>query len=122
MRALVCELSADASLALGNGCLPIHSPASWDKPECIQVLVETGTDINARGMDGRTALHWVAAADSADQNAVKWLLDHGADDTIEKHDTIMTAWDYAELRASQKEPAGIEIVEIFEARKQNCHV
>lgn len=100
IKALLEEFRADPSIALVNGSLPIHTAASWNTPECIQLLVQAGVrvqaGVNVRNKTGRTPLHW--AADRAAPRAVEWLLQNAADDRVEEHGTNMTARDYEELR------------------------
>ena len=45
--------------------------------EHAQMLLECGAAINARGMLGRTSLHW--AAHNGNTKVVRFLLEHGAD-------------------------------------------
>jgi ankyrin repeat protein len=101
VEALLFEFHADSSLALVNGSLPIHTAAVWNSPECIQLLIRAGSDINARNKSGRTPLHWAADRGAAD--AVGWLRGNGADDGLEEYETNMTARDYAELRVQKAE-------------------
>ncbi|KAI1084890.1 ankyrin repeat-containing domain protein [Whalleya microplaca] len=120
VRALLFEFSASPSLALVNGSLPIHSAASWDHPECIELLVEAVSDVNARSKNGRTPLHWAAASEFGGGSAVEWLLKHDANDALEEHGTNMTARDYAELMVqkglSYQKDEKVRIVEMFDAR------
>ncbi|KAI1399828.1 ankyrin repeat-containing domain protein [Hypoxylon fuscum] len=123
IHALLFEFSADPNLELVNGSLPIHSAASWDHPECIDVLVQGGTDINARNKNGRTALHWAAASDHRGEVSIQWLLDHGADYTLEEHGTRMTARDYVEW-SIEKTPEYVrvdkaKILKIFDTHMQS---
>ena len=116
VKALLLEFHADLSLSLVNGSLPIHTAASWNSPECMELLVQAGSNVNARNKTGRTPLHW--AADQKAPRAVEWLLKNAADDKVEEHGTNMTARDYAELRLleaeSWKKKEKAEVVEMFD--------
>jgi len=116
VKALLLEFQADPSLSLENGNLPIHTAASWDSAECMELLVQAGSDVNARNKTGRTPLHW--AADSGAPRAVEWLHKNAADDRVEEHRTNMTARDYAELRMlkaeSRKKKEKAEVLEMFD--------
>ena len=117
---LLFEFHADPSLALINGSLPIHTAASWNNPECIQVLIQAGSDINARNKSGRTPLHWAAFYRAT--NAIEWLLGNGADDGLEEYETNMTARDYAELRVlkaeSWEKDEEAKVLRMFDDRMQ----
>lgn len=101
LQALVSEGLADHSLRLINGSQPIHSAARWNQPDCIQVLVEAGADINSRNNSGKTPLHW--AAENHGVDAVQWLLSNGADVGLVEYKTNLTPHDYAVLRLEQAE-------------------
>jgi ankyrin repeat protein len=115
VKLLVEEFHADLSLRLVTGSLPIHSAAIWDNSKGLELLVQAGSDINATNDSGRTPLHW--AADRATTGAVKWLLDHGADDSIVEVETNMTARDYAEQLARENHSWNYanreEVLELF---------
>ncbi|KAI1775498.1 ankyrin repeat-containing domain protein [Hypoxylon cercidicola] len=113
--ALLFEFSADPTVRLMNGSLPIHSAASRGRSGCIELLIQGGTDINARGGNGRTPLHWAAASNYNSHHIIKWLLDHGADHTLEEDGTKMTARDYLELGAQQNSD-GIKTLELFDSK------
>jgi len=82
----------------------------------MELLVQAGSDINARNKTGKTPLHW--AADSGAVRAVEWLLKNAADDRVEEHGTNMTARDYAELRMlkaeSWKKTEKAKVLEMFD--------
>ena len=66
-----------------NGFPPLVYLARGDKgehPEKIALLLEHGADVNARGLQGRTALHYAAAAGHG--RVVRQLLAAGADPTL----------------------------------------
>ncbi len=46
------------------------------QPEVLQLLLAKGANINAKGKDGNTALHW--AINERHPDAAKVLEDHGA--------------------------------------------
>ncbi|KAI1759776.1 hypothetical protein GGR53DRAFT_470994 [Hypoxylon sp. FL1150] len=126
LRALLSEFSADPSLPLENGSLPIHTAATYGQTGCIEVflhadievLLQPGIDINVRSANGRTALHWAAASDvkKVDHLAtVEWLLKHGADDTILENKTKLKARDYLERKA-RKGTDLIKVMEVFTDR------
>lgn len=48
-----------------------------DRLEIVELLLERGADIQQRGVNGYTPLHWAAAED--DPRLVEWLLARGAD-------------------------------------------
>lgn len=115
MRFLVSEDLADYSLRLINGSQPIHTAARWNHPDCIQVLVEAGADINSRNDSGKTPLHWATEDQAAE--AIEWLLSNGADAGLAEYGTNLTPYDYAALRLEkaeswEKEDA-IKILELF---------
>jgi ankyrin repeat protein len=115
LKLLIEDLHADLSVRLDNGSLPIHSAASWNNAQGLELLVQAGSDINATNNSGRTPLHW--AADQTAPRAVKWLLDHGANHSIVEVETNMTARDYAEQVArenhSWKDAIRKEVLELF---------
>ncbi|KFZ17274.1 hypothetical protein V501_01833 [Pseudogymnoascus sp. VKM F-4519 (FW-2642)] len=115
VEVLLLELQADPLLSLIKGSLPIHTAASWNSPECLELLVKV-SDINARNKAGRTPLHW--AADHAATKAVEWLLNNAADDSAEEFGTNMTARDYAELRMQEADSGNnaeyAEVLEMFD--------
>lgn len=99
VKTLIFEFHADYSVPLVYGSLPIHLAAQWDQPECLEPLAQAGSDVNARNKGGRTPLHW--AVENRSVNAVKWLLENGADAECKEHGTNMTACDFAELQMRQ---------------------
>jgi len=71
VTALLQEFQADPLLSLVNGSIPIHTAANWNSTKCMELLVQAGSDINARNKTGRTPLHW--AADSGAEGVVRML-------------------------------------------------
>ncbi|KAI0161909.1 ankyrin repeat-containing domain protein [Hypoxylon sp. FL1284] len=115
IQALLFEFSADPSVPLVNGSIPIHTAASWGYAGCIELLVQGGSDVNARSKNGRTPLHWAAAAEDQAEKAIEWLLEHGADDMLEEYGTNMTARDFVELKA-QRGSDEVKTLELFDAK------
>lgn len=63
----------------GSNILPAsESPVEF--VSCGRLLVESGTDINAQDIGGRTALHWAVSSNNA--KFVENLLEAGADTTL----------------------------------------
>lgn len=79
-----------------NGFTPLISLSRGDKgehPEKIRLLLEHGAPVNAVGPQGRTALHYAAAAGFL--RVLALLLDHGADYSI-RDDAGQMALDLAQ--------------------------
>jgi ankyrin repeat protein len=70
-----CAEIARILLAAGANAT-IHLAAYAGDLEKVKSIVATGTDVNTRDKDGRTALHWAAVAGRKD--VVVFLMDHGA--------------------------------------------
>jgi uncharacterized protein len=71
------------------------SSARADKYEIIELLLASGADIQRRGINDRTPLHYAAASD--DVAAIELLLAHGADPTARTTiDNCATALEEAE--------------------------
>jgi ankyrin repeat protein len=69
-----------------NGFPPLVYVARGDKGESplkVKTLLENGARVNAANREGKTALHYAAAASHLDVMAV--LLDNGADPSIKDH-------------------------------------
>lgn len=77
----------------GYGDTPLHIVANWGDCEAIQLLVESGADIDAKGESGFTPLH--CAAEQDHEEAVRVLLSLGA--KIEKDEKGNTALSLAKL-------------------------
>lgn len=120
LRVLLSEGLADYSLRLINGSQPIHSAARWNHPDCMQVLVEAGADINSQNHSGKTPLHWatVRATEYQETEAIEWLLSNGADAGLAEHGSNLTPYDYAALwlekAGSWGKADAIKILELFE--------
>lgn len=64
---------------------PLQSACSWSEPELVEILLDSGiSDINDSGLDGLTALHAAASADST--ACVRLLLSHNAETRRESKD------------------------------------
>lgn len=59
--------------------------------ECVKVLQQSGADLNARGLEGKSALD--RAAERGDEEMVAFLLENGC--KIEMNDTVFTPLHYA---------------------------
>ncbi len=78
---------ADPNLMSRNKNTPLHSAAFHGDSEMIQLLLKYEADVNARGVNGKTALHFVIHGpnmagpniDLSLSNIVRLLLEHGAD-------------------------------------------
>lgn len=78
-----------ARMLLESGANPtdgesLHHAAERFHRQCLELLLEYGADVNARGEWGNTPLYfllryWDLAASPATRQGVLWLLDHGAD-------------------------------------------
>jgi len=70
----------DVNLANEVGNRPVHAAARTGNVKILDILRRAGADMNSRGVNGNTALHFAAVAK---QNAaVAYLLDHGLDPTV----------------------------------------
>lgn len=78
----------------GFGNFPINIAAARGKIEELQVLVESGSDINQTGEHGYTPLH--EAVEQGYAEVVRFLLSRGADTEI-KNDDGDTAYDHAKM-------------------------
>jgi ankyrin repeat protein len=76
VKALVAA-GASTSLAEPIGALTICNVVDGDDTEALDVLLENGADINARGADGETML--MKAAGQGSEAIVAYLLGRGAD-------------------------------------------
>jgi ankyrin repeat protein len=105
------ERGADVNAADSrNGLTPLMRAVSGDGAQkqhqllpVIELLLSRGAAVNARSRDGMTALHLASIA--GDAQAIRLLLQHGADADI-RDDSKMTALDYArKVRAQEAEMA-----------------
>jgi len=97
LRMLINNYRADVHRRVNKGTVAIHTAAYHNHGKCIEVFLDAGLDVNVRGRAGRTSLHWAAQEGSID--AVRVLLENGANILIEETNTCMTAADIAKLKA-----------------------
>ena len=74
------ELGADVNPAVEDGfptVVALMSTARQDKHEVLHLLLAASADVDARGVNDQTALHWAVAND--DLRAAELLLSYGAD-------------------------------------------
>ena len=67
----------DASQIPDEGYTPLHIAVGEDRVDIADLLVRAGAKLEAKDLDGRTALHratWIGSVEST-----KWLLGQGAD-------------------------------------------
>jgi ankyrin repeat protein len=94
----------------GAGVPPLVYVARGDKgerPDKVGLLLEHGADINASGPNGKTALHYAAAA--GHNSVVTLLLDRGADATLadsEEHTALDLARAAGKITSSDLLAAG----------------
>lgn len=94
-------LRQDPELAHVRGAhgLPLmYFPAVGGQPEIAETLLSAGSDVNARAPAGTTALH--GAALFRQQTMVKWLLEHGANASVQDGNG-KTALDIAEEQGDE---------------------
>jgi len=77
--AFLVEHGAKVNLARpGDGCTPLHIAALNGRADVVEFLLAQGADVNGAAANGRTALHFAAAAGDANQGVVTLLLNAGA--------------------------------------------
>jgi hypothetical protein len=77
----LCANQMHAVDFFGPGALTsLAEAAAAGQTNKLDMLVASGADINAKGVNGMTALYWAMAHSS--KNGVSWLLDHGANPNI----------------------------------------
>lgn len=90
--------------------------------DCVQLLVEGGADVNARGSDGNVPLHGVAVMPDTDQRLidgtlkfppeihgtilaiVRLLLQHGADPLVSNNDGVSPLSMASDVTRAEMEP------------------
>lgn len=75
------ELGANPNVCSAEGATPIMNEVQAENMVQLQILLEAGADVNAQDGRGFTALH--RAAEMGKKDFVMYLLDKGADKTIE---------------------------------------
>ena len=108
VRVLVEEFNADVCLTLLNGSQAIHSTAATQRLDeeagtIIDILLNSGVNVNVPNDDGRTPLHW--AAEKGSSSAVRALLQRGARLDLREKETNMTPLDLAKMKY-RAEPEG----------------
>ena len=92
------DLGADPNYEDPAGFPALIAAVSTDRPdkhELVEILLKAGADIQRRGVNDYTPLHYAAARDDA--RLVKLLLDHGADSAARTNiDDYATALEEAE--------------------------
>ena len=87
---LLLKNGADPNLGDQFGLTPLMSiDFKGDYLEKAELLLDNGADIDAKDVEGNTALHYACCnfiKPYGDYDMVKFLLDHGADPTIENKD------------------------------------
>lgn len=74
------------------GWTALHEACSYGWHQVVEVLVEGGANVNAKGLDDDTPLH--DASTSGNLKMVQYLIDHGADPFVKNTKGKMPA-DYA---------------------------
>jgi len=74
----------------------LSCPERPDSQEIMELLLAHGTDIQQRGVNDYTPLHYAAAAN--DVKMIEWLMGHGADPNAKTHiDEYATPFEEAEI-------------------------
>lgn len=97
LRILLFEYHAGFKKTANGGIYAIHTAAYHNHPQCIEVLLDAGLDINVVNDAGRTALH--SAANRGSIDAVRLLVEKGANVAVEERETGMKPVDLAERKA-----------------------
>ena len=86
-----------------SGETALHIYAKWNDGEAIRILVEAGADIDKRGEDDNTPLHYAAMVGSL--SAVQTLIDLRAANTRDRYGNrpIDLAAEHEEVRSLLKE-------------------
>jgi ankyrin repeat protein len=116
LRLLVAEDAESACHAVdtdGSGQTTLHWAAFYGHVDAVQLLLEHGADVDARGADSATALH--RAAESGHAEVVRVLLDGGATPSATDDDGRTALTRCAMLGAAQQLHAGghAEVLGVF---------
>lgn len=76
------DLILDRGAKPGDGQLTLIEAAMFGHEATVKSLLEQGADVNARGSNGKTALHEAAMCYYRRTNNVRRLLEHGADPCV----------------------------------------
>jgi len=79
---LLCDHGADIEASDNDGCTPLHFATLNGNISVVKELIEVrNADINARNVNGRTALRW--AREEGKDDIAAFLVSHGANDEEE---------------------------------------
>ncbi|GEM_PF-5317518 len=109
------EVLVDVSKKQITETIPLHESVKSGDIERIKGLLEKEVNVDQKGENGFTALHW--AIEKENPKAVKILLDHGADMDL-KDDDDWTPWDLSSY-AKNKEISNLLSSE-HSKRSKNC--
>jgi hypothetical protein len=82
---LLCDHGADIEASDNDGCTPLHFATLNGNISVVKELIEVrNADINARNVNGRTALRW--AREEGKDDIAAFLVSHGANDEEEEEE------------------------------------
>jgi ankyrin repeat protein len=85
MKVLLDRFKVPVDIANANNGTPLHVAASQARPECVEILINHGADLNARVKDGATPLHFACfkGQKQGHLECIKMLLEKGCDPNAE---------------------------------------